>query len=126
MQAAAAAAAPPWPSLPLGGIAFLFPLSLLALWSISARLGWLPPQILPAPSEVGSALWDLAATGELASNTGISLLRVVEGFAAGSALGLLLGIAMGPCRRKLEMSPGVQSRDDTPWLRTHLCETACQ
>ena len=24
------------------------------------------------------------------------------------------------------MSPGVQSRDDTPWLRTHLRETACQ
>jgi sulfonate transport system permease protein len=95
---AAAAAAPPWPSLPSGGGAFLFPLSLLALWSISARLGWLPPQILPAPSEVGSALWDLAGTGELASNTGISLLRVIEGFAAGSALGLLLGIAMGLSR----------------------------
>nr|WP_294527648.1 ABC transporter permease [uncultured Rhodopila sp.] len=95
---AAAAAAPPWASLPRGGIAFLFPLALLALWSVSARLGWLPPQILPAPSEVGSALWDLAVTGELASNTGISLLRVVEGFAAGSALGLLLGIAMGLSR----------------------------
>ncbi len=94
----AAAAAPSWPSLPRGGIAFLFPLSLLALWSVSARLGWLPPQILPAPSEVGSALWDLAGTGELASNTGISLLRVVEGFAAGSALGLLLGVAMGLSR----------------------------
>jgi sulfonate transport system permease protein len=94
----AAAAAPSWPRLPRGGIAFLFPVSLLALWSVCARMGWLPPQILPSPTEVGLALWDLARTGELASNTAISLLRVTEGFAAGSLLGLLLGIAMGLSR----------------------------
>jgi sulfonate transport system permease protein len=94
----AAAAAPPWPSLPRGGTSFLFPLALLGLWSVSAHFGWLPPQILPAPSEVGSALLDLGRNGDLASNAGISLLRVVEGFAAGSLTGLLLGIAMGLSR----------------------------
>ena len=81
-----------WPVVPLG---LLFPLALLALWSVSSRFGWLPPQILPAPMEVWTALADLARSGDLASNTGISLLRVIEGFAAGSVLGLLLGIAMG-------------------------------
>lgn len=88
--------------LPAAGIAFppaavalLFPAFLLVLWSLAARLGWLPPQILPAPDEVGSALLDLARSGDLFRDTGISLLRVVEGFAAGCALGLLLGIAMG-------------------------------
>jgi sulfonate transport system permease protein len=94
----AAAAAPPWPSLPRGGIAFLFPLALLGLWFVSARFGWVPPQILPAPSEVGSALLDLGRSGELASNSAISLLRVVEGFTVGSLTGLLLGIAMGLSR----------------------------
>ena len=59
---------------------------------------WLPPQVLPAPSEVAGALRDLAANGDLLSNTAISLLRVVEGFAAGAVLGLLLGIAMGLSR----------------------------
>jgi sulfonate transport system permease protein len=91
----AAIPAPVWPSVPPAIIALLFPLALFALWSVSARSGWLPPQILPSPGEVGAALLDLARTGDLARNTGISLLRVVEGFAAGSFLGLLLGIAMG-------------------------------
>jgi sulfonate transport system permease protein len=88
--------------LPAAGVAFppavvalLFPAFLLVLWSLAARLGWLPPQILPAPDEVGSALLDLARSGDLFRDTGISLLRVVEGFAAGCVLGLLLGIAMG-------------------------------
>ncbi|MGD0107204.1 MAG: ABC transporter permease [Rhodopila sp.] len=91
----AAIPAPAWPSVPPAVIALLFPLALLALWSVSARFGWLPPQILPSPGEVWAALLDLARSGDLARNTGISLLRVVEGFAAGSFLGLLLGIAMG-------------------------------
>ncbi|MDR3529235.1 MAG: ABC transporter permease [Rhodopila sp.] len=92
---AAAIPAPAWPAMPPGVIAVLFPLGLLALWSVSARFGWFPPQILPSPTEVGTALLDLARNGDLARNSGISLLRVVEGFTAGSFLGLLLGIAMG-------------------------------
>ena len=92
---AAAIPASAWPSVPPAAIALLFPLTLLALWSISAHFGWLPPQILPSPGEVWAALLDLARSGDLARNTGISLLRVVEGFAAGSFIGLLLGIAMG-------------------------------
>jgi sulfonate transport system permease protein len=92
---AAAIPAPPSLSIPPAIIALLFPLALLALWSVSAHFGWLPPQILPSPGEVWAALLDLARSGDLARNTGISLLRVVEGFAAGSVLGLLLGVAMG-------------------------------
>jgi sulfonate transport system permease protein len=95
MQVAAALRTPTWPSVPPAVIALLFPLLLLALWAASARFGWLPPQILPSPAEVWAALLDMARSGDLARNTGISLLRVVEGFAAGSFLGLLLGIAMG-------------------------------
>ncbi len=30
------------------------------------------------------------------------------------------------CRRKIEMSPRAQSRDDTPRRRTHVCEAACR
>jgi sulfonate transport system permease protein len=92
---AASIPVPAWPAIPAAAIALLFPLALLALWSVSARFGWLPPQILPSPAEVWAALLDLTRSGDLARNTSISLLRVVEGFAAGSFLGLLLGIAMG-------------------------------
>jgi len=97
-RAAQALVAPPTrvlPTVPQAIVALLFPTALLVLWSASARYGWLPPQILPAPDEVLSALGDLAANGDLARDTGISLLRVVEGFAVGAVLGLLLGIAMG-------------------------------
>jgi sulfonate transport system permease protein len=95
MRVAVARPAATWPAIPPAVIALLFPIALLALWSVSALFGWLPPQILPSPGEVWSALLDMAYSGDLARNTGISLLRVVEGFAAGSFLGLLLGIAMG-------------------------------
>lgn len=80
---------------PTVALALLLPLALLGLWALSAHQGWLPVQILPAPSEALGALWELAKTGDLLRDTSISLLRVVEGFAAGCVLGLLLGIAMG-------------------------------
>lgn len=75
--------------------ALAVPVALLALWSLAASAGWLPLQILPAPSEVAASLRDLATGGDLARNTGISLLRVVEGFVVGAIVGLALGIAMG-------------------------------
>jgi sulfonate transport system permease protein len=91
----AAIPAPTWPFIPPTVVALLFPAALLALWSVSAHFGWLAPQILPSPGEVWAALLDMAHSGDLVRNTGISLLRVAEGFTAGSVIGLLLGIAMG-------------------------------
>jgi sulfonate transport system permease protein len=79
-------------------IALLVPLGLLALWSITARFGWLPPQILPSPAEVGAAFVDMARSGDLIRHTSISLLRVAEGFMVGSLIGLTLGVAMGLSR----------------------------
>src|SRR6185295_7845257 len=58
--------------------ALLLPLALLGLWALSAQRGWLPVQILPAPSEAVGALWELAKSGDLLRDTSISLLRVVE------------------------------------------------
>jgi sulfonate transport system permease protein len=78
--------------------ALLVPAGLLALWSISAACGWLPPQILPPPADVWQGLSDMARSGDLARHTAISLLRVTEGFVIGSALGLALGAAMGLSR----------------------------
>ena len=64
-------------AFPPAVVALLFPAFLLVLWSLAARLGWLPPQILPAPDDAGSALLELARSGDLLRDTGISLLRVV-------------------------------------------------
>ena len=76
-------------------LAWLLPLSLLALWQLSARHGWLPDQVLPAPGAVAQVFWDSLRSGELLENLRISLQRVLSGFALGTAVGLPLGLAMG-------------------------------
>jgi len=97
--------APPlaWRSLRLGGseylngvlLAWVIPLALLALWWLAADQGWVPPQVLPSPDAVWEALRDSAVSGDLWANTQISVWRVLVGFGAGLAGGLLLGVAMG-------------------------------
>ncbi|MDB5807699.1 MAG: sulfonate transporter [Betaproteobacteria bacterium] len=72
-----------------------FPLAILALWALAAHYEWIAPQVLPAPGVVAHTFADLARSGELFDNLKISLLRVLAGFAAGCAGGLVLGVAMG-------------------------------
>lgn len=44
---------------------WLVPLGLVALWQASSMAGWLPPNVLPAPSAVLEAGWRLTANGAL-------------------------------------------------------------
>ena len=76
-------------------LALPFPLGLLLLWTVAAQLGWIAPQVLPSPQAVLATFIDLAQSGELLDNLGISLLHVLLGFGVGVAGGLLLGVAMG-------------------------------
>jgi sulfonate transport system permease protein len=76
----------------------LFPAALLLLWQLSAHYGWTSPQILPPPAVVWTTLVDLFSSGEIATNLGISLRRVLQGFALGGGIGLALGFAMGLSR----------------------------
>lgn len=71
------------------------PLLLLAAWTVTARNGWLPNQILPAPEVVLATLREFVASGELQDATLISLRRVAKGFAAGAITGLAFGAAIG-------------------------------
>ncbi len=80
-------------------VALVLPAALVGLWALSARLGWLPAQILPAPDLVVAAIVESVENGDLLFHTRTSLLRVVEGFGLGAALGLLLGVAMGLSQR---------------------------
>ncbi len=86
------------PPVRLIGIGLLVPLLGLAAWTVGARQGWVPPQILPAPQVVWDTFLELWQSGDLLANTLISLQRVLFGFAAGASLGLLLGTAMGLSR----------------------------
>lgn len=80
-------------------VGWLVPLGGLALWQGSVVAGWLPPQILPRPTEVWALLLEMLHSGELADHLLVSLGRVAAGFAAGASAGLVLGIAMGVSRR---------------------------
>jgi sulfonate transport system permease protein len=80
-------------------LGWLLPAALLGLWALAAAREWAPPQILPPPRLVGETLLDLVRSGDLLSNLGISLVRIAGGFALGSLLGLLVGVAMGLSRR---------------------------
>ncbi len=75
------------------------PLALIAVWEISARIGWLSSRILPEPWAVAQAFWTLTVSGELLLHLRTSLWRAMSGFAIGAGAGLLLGLLTGSVRR---------------------------
>ncbi|GAB7539949.1 ABC transporter permease [Burkholderia sp. 22PA0099] len=77
---------------------WLLPAVLFALWTIGCERGWIAPQILPPPEAVWQTLAELARSGDLLSNTWISLQRVLFGFAAGSLAGFAIGAWLGLSR----------------------------
>lgn len=87
-----------WAGLGRLSLGWIVPLSLLGLWTLASERAWAPPQILPPPQLVLDTLVDLAKSGDLLLNYGISLARVAAGFFVGSVLGAVLGAAMGLSR----------------------------
>ena len=80
----------------------LLPAAALTGLELSARAGWIPSNMLPAPSEILQTLADLGAHG-LLTHIGASTLRVAAGFTAGAVLAVLLGAAVGLHRRIEEL-----------------------
>jgi sulfonate transport system permease protein len=99
------AAEPAKRSFPLAGLAgraglyLVLPLALIGLWQGLFELGLIRPILLPPPTKVAQAFVTLTASGELPRHLGISLLRVLNGFAIAAGLGLALGIGIGLSRR---------------------------
>lgn len=76
-------------------ISWLAPVVALVAWEIFARLGFLSPQVLPAPSKVAVTAWNLVGQGRLLSDLAASLLRAVSGFVIGGGIGFALGTLVG-------------------------------
>ncbi len=74
------------------------PIVLVALWQLAAQEGWLSTRVLPAPSAVVDAAWQLAVSGQIWRDIGVSTGRAVIGFLIGGGLGLLLGMLTGLSR----------------------------
>jgi ABC-type nitrate/sulfonate/bicarbonate transport system permease component len=74
---------------------FYFPLALvLALWQVVVMGGILPSDMLPSPSQIGEAMWKLAAAGDLALHVGVSVYRQMAGLLLAAVVGIALGIGM--------------------------------
>jgi sulfonate transport system permease protein len=87
-----------WSSIAPALWKLVFPVVVLSIWFAGTYWGWLPEQILPKPADVADTLFEMLRSGELRTHAGISLLRVIYGFAVGAAAGFALGAAMGLSR----------------------------
>ena len=76
-------------------LGWLLPVGLILSWEAASSLGLLPDTILPAPSAVAAAAWDLLLKGELAEHIGVSGARALAGFLVGGVIGFALGLANG-------------------------------
>jgi ABC-type nitrate/sulfonate/bicarbonate transport system permease component len=61
----------------------------------AVNAGWIRRALMPPPTVIGLALWDLLESGEFIDPLLATLRLVFTGFAIGSALGIAAGIAMG-------------------------------
>jgi sulfonate transport system permease protein len=76
-------------------LSWLAPVTLVLVWELAAKAGWISPQVLPAPSKVLHTAVKLATTGSLLDDLRVSLLRAATGFAIGGSIGFMLGILVG-------------------------------
>ncbi|GAB4169532.1 MAG: ABC transporter permease [Roseiflexaceae bacterium] len=95
----------------------IVPVVLVVAWHVATSLGVFEPSQLPPPLDVLSAARELAASGQLANHIGASLGRVAGGFAIGSILAILLGLAVGLSRAVEELfGPTIQAIRAIPSL----------
>jgi len=77
----------------LPGLLLLVLIIVSVEWAVNA--GMVRRALLPPPSAIADALWDLLASGEFIAPLYATLRLVFAGFAIGSALGIAIGVAMG-------------------------------
>lgn len=88
----------------------------LGLLEAAVQLGWLPRHLLPAPSDLALAAWQLGPQ-VLGEHALISTARVACGFALGAGLALVVGALVG-LRRTAEqlLDPSFQALRAIPSL----------
>jgi len=94
----------------------LLPLGIFGILEVIVQSGWVPRNLLPAPSDVFASLWHLAG-GNLWKHIGASSLRVLIGFGLGAVLAVVLGAAVGFSRRlEALLEPSFQALRAIPSL----------
>lgn len=70
----------------------------LAVWELAVWVFDIKPVVLPAPSRVALALWNLIQIGTLPRHFGITLYETLLGFVIGSITGIIFGTAISLSR----------------------------
>jgi ABC-type nitrate/sulfonate/bicarbonate transport system permease component len=76
-------------------VSVLSPVVLLLFWELAARAGWIDVRFFPAPSEILRQLAAMIASAEIWPHLGMTVTRVLVGFAMGAIPGVVVGLAMG-------------------------------
>ncbi len=76
-------------------LGLLLPLALALGWELAVRSGWAQGRLMPPPSRIFATLSALAASGELWTHIGATLLRVLAGFLLGAVAGTVMGAVAG-------------------------------
>ncbi|NJO36525.1 MAG: ABC transporter permease [Rhizobiales bacterium] len=90
--------------------------TLLILWEVGARSGFLDPLFYPAPSAILASFWRIyVAQANIWYHLSVSLGLVLAGFAAGSVFGITLGslVGLNPTIRRF-LQPYVIVLEATP------------
>ena len=74
---------------------------LFAFWWAATATGWVKPIFLPSPGAVWTKMVELAFDGTLLNDAGISIYRMLVGFALASLMAIPIGIMIG-CYRTWE------------------------
>ena len=91
-------------------LGLILPVAVGAGWEFVVRMGWSSGRLAPPPSVIFAEFVDLARSGDLQSNTLVTLARVAAGFGIGVAAATILGAAAGysPLIRRL-LDPSLQA-----------------
>ncbi|MBU8596107.1 alkanesulfonate transporter permease subunit [Shouchella clausii] len=76
-------------------IPWVIPLLLLIIWQLASQFEILPARILPAPSEITAAAYDLVHSGEIWPHLWASTHRAVIGLLIGGGIGFIFGLING-------------------------------
>jgi NitT/TauT family transport system permease protein len=100
-----------------GGIGIASVVIGLALWEIVSRFLVANPLFLAAPSQIFLAMLQLAESGRLGHDIGISTVEFLLGYCIASLLGILLGLVMASSERaKQALQPWISGLYATPTI----------
>lgn len=73
----------------------LLPIAFLLIWQVGSLLGLIPERILPAPTTILAAGWEVLSNGTFLDALAVSTQRVIIGFLIGAVIGIGLGALTG-------------------------------